>query len=274
MPQQPVEGALLAALSYIVVLESTAALVLIGFGAVMLTNEFITNELRHLAEVDPLTNVFNRRAFLTLLGKAISSAQRTQKPLPVLVLDLDHFKQINDTRGHQGGDNVLRYFVRLALRCLRMEDVMGRLGGEEFGIFLPHADGAGALAVAERLRALMESTPARAGAGQPVCVTVSIGVTLSGPADAPDTALQRADEAMYLAKQYGRNRVQMRVAESCNVHLVGDAKDTAPPLGARGSCGRGRCVGWLTVGRPGRPAQSARPGACAPFLSLPRPRAC
>ena len=274
MPQQPVEGALLAALSYIVVLESTAALVLIAFGAVTLTNEFITNELRHLAEVDPLTNVFNRRAFLTLLGKAISSAQRTQKPLPVLVLDLDHFKQINDTRGNQGGDNVLRYFVRLALRCLRKEDVMGRLGGEEFGIFLPHADGAGALAVAERLRALMESTPARAGAGQPVCVTVSIGVTLSGPADAPDTALQRADEAMYLAKQYGRNRVQMRVAESCNVHLVGEAKDTAPPLGTRGSCGRGRCVGWLTVGRPGRPAQSARPGACAPFLSLPRPRAC
>ena len=82
------------------VLESTAALVLIAFGAVTLTNEFITNELRHLAEVDPLTNVFNRRAFLTLLGKAISSAQRTQKPLPVLVLDLDHFKQINDTRGH------------------------------------------------------------------------------------------------------------------------------------------------------------------------------
>lgn len=233
MPQQPAEGALLAALSYIVVLESTAALVLIGFGAVMLTNEFITNELRHLAEVDPLTNVFNRRAFLTLLDKAISSAQRTQKPLPVLVLDLDHFKQINDTRGHQGGDDVLRHFVRLALRCLRKEDVMGRLGGEEFGIFLPNADGAGALAVAERLRALVESTPARAGAGQPVCVTVSIGVTLSGPADAPDTALQRADEAMYLAKQYGRNRVQMRVADSSNVHLVGDAKDTAPPLGAR-----------------------------------------
>lgn len=212
LPAQPGNGALLSALSYVVVLESTAALVLIGFGAVMLTNEFITNELRHLAEVDPLTSVFNRRAFLTLLDKAISSAQRTQKPLPVLVLDLDHFKQINDTRGHQGGDDVLRHFVRVAQRCLRKEDVMGRLGGEEFGIFLPNADRAGALAVAERLRALVESTPAHAGAGQPVGLTVSIGVALAGPGDAPDTALQRADEAMYLAKQYGRNRVEVRAA--------------------------------------------------------------
>ena len=212
VPQDAGDGALVSALSYIVVLESNAALVLIGFGALMLTNEFITNELRHLAEVDPLTNVFNRRAFLTLLDKAISGAQRLQRPLPVLVLDLDHFKQINDTRGHQGGDDVLRHFVRLAQRCLRKEDVMGRLGGEEFGIFLPHADAAGALAVSERLRALVESTPARVGAGQPVAVTVSIGVALAGPGDVPDAALQRADEAMYLAKQYGRNRVEMRVA--------------------------------------------------------------
>ncbi|MFY3386313.1 GGDEF domain-containing protein [Paracidovorax sp. MALMAid1276] len=209
LPQPPVEGALLSALSYIVVLEATGALVLIGFGAVMLTNEFITNELRHLAEVDPLTNVFNRRAFLTLLDKAISSAQRTGQPLPVLVLDVDHFKQVNDSHGHQCGDEVLRHFVRVAQRCLRKEDAMGRLGGEEFGIFLPNADGAGALAVAERLRALVENTPVRAGAVALLRVTVSIGVTLAGPADAPDTALQRADEAMYLAKQRGRNRVEM-----------------------------------------------------------------
>lgn len=208
MPQQPAEGALLAALSYIVVLESTAALVLIGFGAVMLTNEFITNELRHLAEVDPLTNVFNRRAFLTLLDKAISSAQRTQSVLPVMVIDLDHFKKINDTRGHRAGDDVLRHFVMLAHSCLRKEDVMGRLGGEEFAIFLPNAGDGGALAVAERLRALVQAQPLPVTDAGPIPLTVSVGVTLCAPGDTADSALQRADEAMYLAKERGRNRVE------------------------------------------------------------------
>ena len=102
--------------------------------------------------MDPLTNVFNRRAFLTLLDKAISNAQRTQTTLPVLVMDLDHFKKVNDSWGHRAGDDVLRHFVMLAQRCLRKEDVMGRLGGEEFAIFLPNAGAGGAIAVAERLR--------------------------------------------------------------------------------------------------------------------------
>lgn len=200
---------LTSTLSSIVIMESTVTLVLIGFGTIMLINEFITTELRHLAEVDPLTSVFNRRAFLTLLDKAISNAQRVRKPLPVLVLDLDHFKQVNDTRGHQGGDAVLRHFVHVGQQCLRKEDVMGRIGGEEFAIFLPNADGAGALAVAERLRALLQASPCTADAAQPVAVTVSVGVALSRADDAPDTVLQRADEAMYLAKQRGRNRVEM-----------------------------------------------------------------
>lgn len=218
VPRDAGDGALVAALSHIVVLESNAALVLIGFGALMLTNEFITNELRHLAEVDPLTNVFNRRAFLTLLDKALSGAQRAQSGLAVLVLDLDHFKNINDTWGHQGGDEALRHFVQVAQRCLRNEDVMGRLGGEEFSIFLPNADGAGGAAVAERLRSLLESTPVPVGGGACAALTVSIGVALAGPADAPDTVLQRADEAMYQAKQRGRNRVEVQAVP-----------DSAPP---------------------------------------------
>ena len=92
--------------------------------------------------------MFNRRAFLTLLDKAISNAQRTQTTLPVLVMDLDHFKKVNDSWGHRAGDAVLRHFVMLAQRCLRKEDVMGRLGGEEFAIFLPNAGTGGAAAVA------------------------------------------------------------------------------------------------------------------------------
>lgn len=194
-------------LSQYVVLEATVALVMMAFGILMLTNEHITTELRHLAEVDPLTSVFNRRAFLTLLDKAISLSERNRQRLPVLLLDLDHFKQINDTWGHGSGDDVLRRFVALAQTCLRKGDVMGRLGGEEFAIFLPHADGAGAYAVAERLRSLVQAQPVQSGC-QPIALTVSIGVALCVAGDSASAAIKRADAAMYLAKQNGRNRVE------------------------------------------------------------------
>ncbi len=202
------DARLIDLLSQYVVLESTIALVMMAFGTVMLTNEHITTELRHLAEVDPLTSVFNRRAFLTLLEKAISQAERTRQSLPVLVLDLDHFKKINDTWGHSGGDDVLRQFVVLANRCLRKEDVMGRLGGEEFAIFLPNADGPGVQAVAERLRTLVQAQPVQSGPLS-IALTVSIGVALCVRGDSADAVLKRADTAMYLAKQKGRNRVEV-----------------------------------------------------------------
>ncbi|BEP91974.1 GGDEF domain-containing protein [Acidovorax sp. sif1233] len=204
----PSDAGLLTQLSQFVVLEATVALVMIAFGVLMLTNEFVTSELRHLAEIDPLTSVFNRRAFITLLDKGLSNAQRTRAALPVLVMDLDHFKKINDTGGHQCGDDALRHFVDLAHRCLRREDVMGRLGGEEFAIFLPNADGPGAAGVAERLRALVESEPMDAERRR-VALTVSIGITLSTSGDSAEAVLQRADEAMYLAKARGRNRVEV-----------------------------------------------------------------
>lgn len=202
------DAGLVALVSQFVLVESIVAVVLLGFGALILANEFITSELRHLAEVDPLTNVFNRRAFLTLLDKAISAAERTGAAVPVLVMDLDHFKSINDTWGHRAGDDVLRHFVVLSQRCLRKEDVIGRLGGEEFAIFLPNANAAGAVTVAERLRALVESQPVATGA-QSIPLTVSVGVTLCVRGDSAGAALQRADEAMYLAKERGRNRVEL-----------------------------------------------------------------
>lgn len=202
----PSESGLLGQLSQFVVLEATVALVLIAFGVLMLANEFVTSELRHLAEVDPLTSVFNRRAFLTLLDKGLSYARRAQAPLAVLVMDLDHFKKINDTWGHQCGDDALRHFVQLAQQCLRKEDVMGRQGGEEFVILLPGTDGAGATTVAERLRARVQAQPLDTDR-RSIALTVSIGVTLSTDGDSAEAVLQRADEAMYLAKERGRNRV-------------------------------------------------------------------
>ncbi|CAN7421720.1 GGDEF domain-containing protein [Acidovorax sp. LjRoot129] len=203
----PSDAGLLVQISQFVLLEATVALVMIAFGTLMLINEFITTELRHLAEVDPLTSVFNRRAFLALLDKGLATAQHSQAALPVLVMDLDHFKKINDTWGHRSGDDALRHFVMLAQRCLRKEDVMGRLGGEEFAIFLPSTDRQGAGAVAERLRALVETQPPAIDGGS-TPLTVSIGIALSASNDSAQSVLQRADEAMYVAKKLGRNRVE------------------------------------------------------------------
>ncbi len=206
------DSSLMDLISQFVVLEANVMVVSVAFGVLILTNEHITTALRRLAEIDPLTHVFNRRAFLLLLDKAISNSLRTSAPLPVLLMDLDHFKSINDTWGHRAGDGVLRHFVQLANRCLRKEDVMGRLGGEEFAIFLPNADGQGAAAVAERLRALVEvqRMDSATEAGGDIRLTVSIGVVLCMPGESAEEVLQRADEAMYLAKQRGRNRVELQ----------------------------------------------------------------
>lgn len=202
---------LVLALPQLIVLESIVATVLIAFGILMLTNEYTTSALRRLAEMDSLTSVFNRRAFLTLLDKSLSQARRTESELYVLVIDLDHFKRINDTWGHKCGDDVLRHFVGLAASCLRNEDVMGRLGGEEFAIVLPNADAAGVAAVAERLRALVASQPALTEHG-PIALTVSVGVTQCVMGESSETALQRADQAMYRAKERGRNQVHVQAA--------------------------------------------------------------
>jgi diguanylate cyclase (GGDEF)-like protein len=199
---------LASVLSQSVLLEALVAAVLLGFGTLVLANEHITLELRHLAEVDALTDVFNRRAFFTLLDKAVSSAQRSRSAVAVLLIDLDHFKNVNDTFGHRAGDAVLRHFTQLARQCLRNEDVMGRCGGEEFAVCLAHASPGTAVVVAERLRALVAATPLDYD-GQSIALTVSIGITLGADVGSTSALLQRADEAMYLAKHRGRNRVEL-----------------------------------------------------------------
>jgi len=210
-----VGASLVPHISSVIFLESIIASLLLAFGILILANEFMTLELRHLAEVDPLTNVFNRRAFLTLLDKSISSAQRNDHLLSVLMIDLDHFKNINDTWGHKGGDEVLRHFVQLANTCLRKEDILGRLGGEEFAIFLPNAGHEGARAVAERLCAMVESEPVMTAHGS-IALTASIGVAVCLPGEGSESALHRADKAMYAAKQHGRNRVELWQASTFN----------------------------------------------------------
>lgn len=208
-------------MSQFVLLESTLALTLIAFGILMVTTEYTTSKWRRLAERDPLTSVFNRRSFLTLLDKALSRNERQQQPLAVMLIDLDHFKSINDRWGHKQGDEALRHFVDIVTHCLRHEDILGRLGGEEFAVFLNDADLQVARTVAERLRSTVESCPVPTASGT-IPLTISLGLTLACPGETPESVLHRADVAMYQAKHRGRNRIE----------IVAQAEQPIPALNA------------------------------------------
>lgn len=156
------------------------------------------------AKTDPLTGLANRRAFLDHGEQIIRYCERHGLPLCVLVMDIDHFKAINDSLGHFAGDTVLRQFGEILGRLFRRSDVCGRMGGEEFAVVLPHASDEDALAIAEKLRRTIAETPIACG-DQRLNITVSIGVT-----DASydlTTLLVHADKAMYRAKEQGRNQV-------------------------------------------------------------------
>ena len=151
---------------------------------------------------DPLTRVHNRRFVFSQLAAMISGARRHGRPLAVAMVDLDDFKAINDRHGHEAGDSVLVAAAEALQRALRAEDVLGRLGGEEFLAVLPDTDAAAAARAAERLRAAV------ADAGGRVRVTASVGWAVLQPGEQPDDLVRRADDALYTAKQEGRDRVR------------------------------------------------------------------
>lgn len=165
--------------------------------------------LNHLATVDPLTNAFNRRYFFDRAQVELEIAKLRKSRTSILLLDIDHFKKINDTYGHTVGDQILTGMVTLCQGNLREMDTLARLGGEEFVILLPETDLAEARHIAERLRRTLEHTFIHTDAG-PLQVTISIG-TMTHPTSDDDLPVhklvQRADQAMYLAKRSGRNRV-------------------------------------------------------------------
>lgn len=163
--------------------------------------------LEWLASTDGLTGFANRATFLANGRAEIVRAQRGDYPLSLLMVDLDHFKAVNDTFGHQGGDRALRAFAGLCRARLRATDVVGRVGGEEFAILLPHAGIPGAAEVAEQLRA---GLAALVIPGTMIRLTTSIGVTTVAPDEIDlDAAIARADRALYRAKSEGRNRVSI-----------------------------------------------------------------
>lgn len=166
-------------------------------------------QLRELASHDPLTGILNARAYYARCDQLIRLGQRERHPFAVIFIDLDHFKSINDTHGHAVGDAVLKAVALILSSRLRNSDALGRIGGEEFSVFLPNTDQEGALRVGENLRQAI-ATLAIPAAGQHLRVTASLGVA---PGDAAQDDMQslqhRADQAMYRAKAAGRNRVTL-----------------------------------------------------------------
>ncbi len=166
--------------------------------------------LTRLATTDALTEILNRRAFLERAVGAFSVCRRDGEPFSVIMLDIDHFKRVNDVHGHAAGDLVLKTFAARVAPTLRGMDFFGRLGGEEFAIGLPSLDRDGAAAVAERIRALIAATPIERPGEAPIAIASSFGAAVADPDDADFAALlNRADAALYRAKDSGRNRVEL-----------------------------------------------------------------
>lgn len=174
----------------------------------------VSAELDRLARTDALTGVANRRAFFDVLGVEFRRSKRYGRELSVLMLDLDHFKDVNDRWGHPFGDHVLRQTTDIIAANVRESDILGRYGGEEFALALPETSEASALGVGEKLRAALEAHEFRTAdtppPGEPaVRLTISIGVA-SLPVEEDQDEVEligRADQALYEAKRTGRNRV-------------------------------------------------------------------
>jgi diguanylate cyclase (GGDEF)-like protein len=168
----------------------------------------IEHSLEYLVQIDPLTGVFSRRHFMAMTERELASAARYSWTLSVLMLDIDYFKQVNDTYGHQIGDLVLQKLGNLFQGLLREVDIVGRYGGEEFAVVLPKTDLIQAFEISERLRRTVESCNIPLEHGLPLSVTVSIGITaLKDSSENIDALLARADKALYEAKHQGRNQV-------------------------------------------------------------------
>ena len=166
------------------------------------------NELKRLARTDELTGLHNRRYFMELGEIELTRALRYDLPVAVLMLDIDHFKSINDNYGHETGDRALTAFSCACLSATRTTDIFGRLGGEEFAFFMPETSAEKAMEVAQRLRETIQMLKVQIPDGNPISMSVSIGLTELQHQDRNmDRVLNRADQAMYQAKTTGRNKV-------------------------------------------------------------------
>jgi diguanylate cyclase (GGDEF)-like protein len=181
--------------------------ILVNQAAALLATLQLAERMKEKALHDPLTGLFNRRAFTDHLAHEMARRDRQGGTLALLMLDLDHFKKLNDTHGHPAGDAALKRSSELLGRCLRKGDVAARYGGEEFVVMLAGADEEVALTIAERIRSALEHAEIEFG-GAKIRVTASVGLAVwPGHGRTPQDLLGAADRALYTAKGAGRNRV-------------------------------------------------------------------
>ncbi|AIW21511.1 GGDEF domain-containing protein [Vibrio coralliilyticus] len=183
-------------------------IIFIGFSVTWMLTGRLVATIYDTSIKDELTQLYNRRALEELLPKEIARSSRHKQPLSVLLLDIDHFKKVNDTYGHQAGDRVLRTTGKLLILQTRKDDLSFRYGGEEFLVLLPNTDVEKAVIVAEKLREAIKR--ARMLPTNVDSCTASFGVTQFNGEDDWQTAIERADQALYSAKENGRNQVTAR----------------------------------------------------------------
>jgi diguanylate cyclase (GGDEF)-like protein len=202
LASNPVQGATF--------LVSIVCLIILSLGLVVMTKERSDERNRVLAMQDELTGLTNRRSILDALEQQLAMARRSGQSLSLLMLDLDHFKRVNDSFGHLAGDAVLRQVAAGVGSRLRAQDIAGRYGGEEFLVILPGTTVDGAVQLAEELRKSIAADRIETGDGRAITITISIGV--SGGVPAPDQRVEdligASDQALYRAKENGRDRVE------------------------------------------------------------------
>ncbi|HEY0124422.1 MAG TPA: diguanylate cyclase [Rhizobium sp.] len=194
------------------IMKSQTSAGLMFFALIRDRSEWVreSEELERLANTDPLSGLPNRRAFTSAAELAIEQSASSGLPLAVLMIDLDHFKSVNDRFGHEGGDCVIRDLPPILKDVLRQTDLIARWGGEEFIALLPSTTEDAALAIAERLRWKIAATPFTLTDGQTIPITASLGVIVCNSGqEILDTIVQRADRALYAAKKAGRNRAYL-----------------------------------------------------------------
>jgi diguanylate cyclase (GGDEF)-like protein len=183
-----------------------AALVLYSLCFLVYRNSLSADVLRRLATTDPLTGAFNRRHFMELMTREQRRADRYGTIYSVLMIDIDHFKRVNDTYGHQVGDLAIQAMANACHKMMRPTDIVARYGGEEFIVTLTHTDLQGAIKVAERLRQSVSEIVLQTEQA-PLSFTISIGVSTYVKPSKLDQIIGAADQALYAAKEGGRNRV-------------------------------------------------------------------
>lgn len=185
-------------ISFIFLIVNLVLVLLIIF----LVKRYVKDNLEYLVNYDGLTNIYNRRYFNEYLSKEIMRSERHQKHLSFIMFDIDHFKRVNDTYGHDVGDIVLKELSKLIQANIRKSDMLSRLGGEEFGILTPETKIEDAHLLSEKLRVIVECHTFKQ-VGQ---ITISLGITQFRLGDNTDSIYKRADVALYTAKNLGRNR--------------------------------------------------------------------